>query len=248
MKRGQRSGHSTRTLDALQRVARARVLAPRLRRELRAGRGVELARDAVDAEAVGPVRCDLQLEHVRIERDQDPASGDPGSIPSAARSSSSTMMPAWSVPIAELVLREDHPLGGDAAELSRPRARCRRRPRARAARRRRSGRLRRSGRRRRSSRVPRDARCRDRPRRPAGGRRRDAAAPRARGRRRSARARPRRARGSPRPSCRSSSGAPRSRPHPAGGRSTRAATRAALSSGAHLAHPNCARKRRSFSK
>ena len=49
-------------------VGGARVVVPRRRRERRARDGVHLARDAVDAEAVGPVRRDLQLEHVVADR------------------------------------------------------------------------------------------------------------------------------------------------------------------------------------
>ena len=47
---------------------RAGVLSPRRRRQRRARRGVDLARDAVDAEAVGAVRRDLELEHVVGDR------------------------------------------------------------------------------------------------------------------------------------------------------------------------------------
>ena len=68
VKRGHSSGHSTRTSTPLDAARRARVLAPRRGAERRAGGGVQLARDAVDAEAVGPVGRDLELEHVRRDR------------------------------------------------------------------------------------------------------------------------------------------------------------------------------------
>ncbi len=47
---------------------RARVVGPQRLGQRRAGRRVDLARDAVDAEAVRPVRRDLQLEHVGGDR------------------------------------------------------------------------------------------------------------------------------------------------------------------------------------
>ncbi len=79
---------------------------------------MELARDAVDAEAVGPVRRDLQLEHVRVERDQlrERRSGlEPVRDTLVVEHDDARVVGAD----RELVLREDHPLGGDAAELSR---------------------------------------------------------------------------------------------------------------------------------
>ncbi len=55
--------------EAGDRVARGvRVLRPRRRGERRVRGGVHLARDAVDAQAVRPVRRDLELEHVRGDR------------------------------------------------------------------------------------------------------------------------------------------------------------------------------------
>ena len=44
------------------------VARPTAAAQRRAGRRVDLARDAVDAEAVGAVRRDLELEHVGGER------------------------------------------------------------------------------------------------------------------------------------------------------------------------------------
>ena len=68
VKRGHRSGHEHLDLGAVQRAAAARVLLPGLRARRRAGRGVQLAGDAVHAEAVGPVRGDLELEHLDGDR------------------------------------------------------------------------------------------------------------------------------------------------------------------------------------
>ena len=97
VKRGQRSGSST-TISIP--AAAARRPAPGSSdhgggRQRRAGRGVDLARDAVDAEAVGPVRRDLELEHVGRDREHV---GQRRAR--ARRRSSSTRIPAWSVPIA----------------------------------------------------------------------------------------------------------------------------------------------------
>ena len=114
VKRGHRSGPRRRPR---RRRSRRRVPGSSLHgggAERRAGRRVDLARDAVDAEAVGPVRRDLELEHVGGDRQH--------ARPAACRArapSSRTMIPAWSVPIAELVLGQDHPVGLDAAQLGR---------------------------------------------------------------------------------------------------------------------------------
>ena len=85
----------------------------------RAGGGVDLARDAVDAEAVGPVGRDLELEHVGRDRQHLGQRRARRRAPSA-----STMIPAWSAPMRELVLGEDHPLGLDAAQLGLPELRA----------------------------------------------------------------------------------------------------------------------------
>ena len=108
-------GHSsvrTSTRRAGDRVAGGvRVLRPRRRAQRGAGRGVHLARDAVDAQAVGAVRRDLELEHVggdRQDLEQRRAGRgavvehhDPGVV-GADR---------------ELVLGQDHPRRLDAAQL-----------------------------------------------------------------------------------------------------------------------------------
>ena len=92
--RAVKRGHRSRRLDARpRRRRRARRCPDRSAhgggRQRRAGRGVDLARDAVDAEAVGPVGRDLELEDVgrrsagrrpaacrpveRVVEDHDPA-------------------------------------------------------------------------------------------------------------------------------------------------------------------------------
>ena len=55
-------------LHALDGAVVPGIVGPRRRLERRAGRGVDLARDAVDAQAVRPVRRDLELEHVGGDR------------------------------------------------------------------------------------------------------------------------------------------------------------------------------------
>jgi hypothetical protein len=88
-----------------------RIVRPRRWAERRAGGGVHLAGDAVDAQAVGPVRRDLELEHVGGDREhvgerrarlevlgQD---HDPGVLGADG----------------DLVLGEDHPVGLHAAQL-----------------------------------------------------------------------------------------------------------------------------------
>ena len=66
--RAQRRARRPRPRPRRPAPSRARVLVPRRRRQRRAGGRVDLARDPVDAEAVGPVRRDLQLEHVGGDR------------------------------------------------------------------------------------------------------------------------------------------------------------------------------------
>ena len=103
-------------LRARHRTLRSGVGRPRRVGQRCAGRGVQLARDAVNAEAVGAVGCDLQLEHVlgdhqhvgqrrarrklRVERHlvEHHDSLTPGAD-------------------LQLVLGEDHPFGDDAAQL-----------------------------------------------------------------------------------------------------------------------------------
>ena len=93
VKRGQRSGHSTLTSAPASAPARAGVLAPRRRRERRAGGRVQLARDAVDAEAVGPVGGDLELEHLGRRSAAPPPAACRARARRRASSSSSTRMP-----------------------------------------------------------------------------------------------------------------------------------------------------------
>ena len=68
---------------------------PRRRREVGAGGGVDLAGDPVDAEAVGAVGRDLELEDVGGDRQRLRRAACP-----AAPATSSTMIPAWSAPMA----------------------------------------------------------------------------------------------------------------------------------------------------
>jgi hypothetical protein len=66
VKRGQSSGHpNLRTGD---RPGRSRVLLPGRGLKRRARGGVQLPRDPVDAEAVGTVGRDLELEHIHGDR------------------------------------------------------------------------------------------------------------------------------------------------------------------------------------
>ena len=58
---------------------------------------MDLARDAVDRQAVGPVGRDLELEHVGGDRQHV---GQRRARATSVDGSSSTMIPSWSVPIA----------------------------------------------------------------------------------------------------------------------------------------------------
>ena len=68
VKRGHRSASSTTTSAPAHVAGAAGVLGPRRRGQRRVRDRVDLARDAVDAQAVRPVRRDLELEHVRGDR------------------------------------------------------------------------------------------------------------------------------------------------------------------------------------
>ena len=111
VKRGQSSRSWTSMLTPGTSPGRARVVAPWRRLERRAGGRVGLARDSVDAEAVRPVRGDLELEHLAGDRqhlDQRRARSQLGVehhdpvVVGADR---------------DLVLGQDHPRGLDAAQL-----------------------------------------------------------------------------------------------------------------------------------
>ena len=105
-------GHLDVDREAGDRVAgRMAVLAPRRGRERRAGRGVDLARDAVDGEAVGPVRRDLQLEHVGGDR-QHVGERRPGGERVVEHHD-----PVVVGADRDLVLGQDHPVGLLAAQL-----------------------------------------------------------------------------------------------------------------------------------
>ena len=67
VKRWQSSGHSHGHLHALQRALRPGVLLPWRRGQRRAGSRMQLACHPVDAEAIGPVGGDLELEHLGCE-------------------------------------------------------------------------------------------------------------------------------------------------------------------------------------
>ncbi len=92
-------------------AGRARIVAPGRRRQRRPAERVHLARDAVDRQAVGPVRRDLQLEHVGGDRQHvgerraDDQSGVEHHDPVVVGAD------------GHLVLGQDHPVGLDAAEL-----------------------------------------------------------------------------------------------------------------------------------
>ena len=64
VKRGHSRGHSTLTSAPVTGAGGAGVLAPGRGRERRSGGGVQLARDPVHAEAVRPVGRHLELEHL----------------------------------------------------------------------------------------------------------------------------------------------------------------------------------------
>ena len=118
VKRGHRSGHSTMHLGARQRrPCEPGSCAHGAARERRAGGGVQLARDAVDAEAVGAVGRDLELEHLDRDRQHLAPAACRARAPRRASSSSSTRMPAAAGADLELALGEDHAFGDHAAQL-----------------------------------------------------------------------------------------------------------------------------------
>ncbi len=217
----------------------AGILGPGRRRQRRAGGGVQLAGDAVDAEAVGAVGRHLELEHVGRDRQhvvQRRARRELGVERQLVEHHDARRGRRADL---ELVLGQDHPFRGDAAQLGRLQLRRRRASPRRAARRRPSGRPRRWGRRRRSSRA------RSSPSVDGADLRRSAS-----GCCSALSTRPttkfsdgwaRRRGGSPRPWCRSSSGAPRSPSTSSGG------SQYSRSQWQRNPHPNCSRKRRSLS-
>ena len=97
--------------EARARRRRRRVAGPRRRAQRRPGGGVDLARDAVDAEAVGPVRRDLELEDVGGDRQ------DAGERRARLGALVEDDDPRVVGADAELVLGEDHPVGDLAAQL-----------------------------------------------------------------------------------------------------------------------------------
>ncbi len=111
VKRGHRSGSSTSIRTPGTSPGRARILAPRRRGERGAGGRVDLARDAVDAEAVGPVGRDLELEHVGGDRQHV------GERRAGLERRVEHHDPVVVGADRELVLGEDHPVGLDAAQL-----------------------------------------------------------------------------------------------------------------------------------
>ena len=94
VKRGHRSRSRTSTSKPGTPPESDGHAGPRRVGERRAGRGVDLARDAVDAEAVGPVRRDLELEHVGGDRQHVGQRRARHEVVVGR-----TMIPSWSVPI-----------------------------------------------------------------------------------------------------------------------------------------------------
>ena len=131
---------------AIELALAARVLAPGRERERGAGRGVDLAGDPVDRQAVGAVRRDLEHEHVGRDR-QHALERHARLEPARLEHHDPVVLDAD----RELVLGEDHPVRLLAAELGDLQLRAvghhgagLRRPRP-SGRRRRSARRRRSG-------------------------------------------------------------------------------------------------------
>ena len=89
------------------------VIRPRRRRERRSRSGVQLPCDAVDAEAVGAIRCDLELEHVLGDRERF-GERRPGRELGIERvEDEDALSPGTDL---QLGLGEDHALGDDPAE------------------------------------------------------------------------------------------------------------------------------------
>ena len=103
-------GYLDDDLDAGDRAVRAGVLSPRRGRQRRAGGRVELARDAVDREAVGAVGRHLELEDLGRDR-QDVLQRGPG-----RRAVGEDHDPGVLGPDRHLVLGQDHPVRLDAAQ------------------------------------------------------------------------------------------------------------------------------------
>ena len=127
VKRGHRSGHSTLTSRAAERSRASRGPRSTARlRQRRAGGRVQLARDAVHAEAVGPVRRDLELEHVEGDRQHLLQAA----CPARARRRASQLVehhdPSPSAPSSSSLSARIMPSESDAAQLRARRAACRR--------------------------------------------------------------------------------------------------------------------------
>ena len=111
VKRGHRSGASTSMLTPSIGPGVAGIVEPRRRVQRRAGGGVDLARGAVDRQAVGPVGGDLELEHVGGDRQHV-----------GQRRARQQLVVEHHDPVVveadrDLVLGQDHALRRHAAEL-----------------------------------------------------------------------------------------------------------------------------------
>ena len=111
VKRGHRPV-STTHLDRHVAVRCSGIVLPRRLREPGAGRGVHLARDAVDAEAVRPVGRDLELEH--LGRDRQHAGQRLPDLQAVVLEHDRLVVVGAD---RQLVLGEDHPVRRDAAQL-----------------------------------------------------------------------------------------------------------------------------------
>ncbi len=121
-RRAVKRGTEVGALDVYARAgygaAGAGVRTPGLGGEWRAARGMELARDAVDAEAIRAIGSDLELEHVGVEREHvGERSAGLEAIAGAKLVEHDNAVVIGAD--RELVLGEDHALRGDAAKLAR---------------------------------------------------------------------------------------------------------------------------------
>ncbi len=103
-------------LGAVEPPVATLVLEPRLGRERRGGRRVQLARDAVHAETVGAVGRDLELDHVGLDR-QDVGERRAGGELRVELQPVEHHDPLPSGADLQLALGQDHPFGDDTAEL-----------------------------------------------------------------------------------------------------------------------------------
>ena len=115
-RRAVKRGHSSGSWTSMRHARRRRralpgIVGPRRRRQRRAGGRVDLARDAVDAQAVGPVRRDLQLEHVGGDRQHV---GQRRARPQLGVEHHDPVVVGAD---RDLVLGQDHPVRLDAAQL-----------------------------------------------------------------------------------------------------------------------------------